>query len=81
MPQVKLWSGVDLAQVATVDIMATPSISGFRQVSHPMAEQKATVLRLLVQMTPKIRANLHVFETQREFFSVVETKYRQTGRK
>lgn len=31
-PQVKLWSIVDLSPLATLDVMATPSVAGLRQV-------------------------------------------------
>ena len=32
--KVKLWSSLDLSPVATLDVMATPSVAGLRQVRH-----------------------------------------------
>lgn len=43
----KLWSGIDLAPLATLDVMATPSVAGLRQVRdlehHYIGEIYATV--------------------------------------
>lgn len=37
--KVKLWSGLDLSPLATLDVMATPSVAGLRQVKKTFTSQ------------------------------------------